>query len=87
MKEFMMIIGSKILDNDWMELILVPLTLAKKKKVNLMDLASGNMDTLLQEVTGSKVHESRLYMKLETWGDMKLKLGSHITVELNVEEI
>jgi hypothetical protein len=87
MKEFMMIIGSKIIDNDWIELTLVPLTLAKKKKLNLMDLAAGNMDTLLQEVTGTKVHESRMYMRLETWGDMKLKLGSHVTIELNMEEV
>ena len=87
MKEYMMIIGSKILDNEWMELTLIPLTLAKKKKPNLMDLASGNLDMILQEVQGSKPHETRMYMKLETWGNMELKLGSHVTVEFNAGEI
>lgn len=86
MKEYMMVIGSKILDNDWMELTMVPLTIAKKKKVNLMDLAAGNMDTLLQEVTGSKPHETKLFIKLEMWGDMKLKIGSHATLEFNEGE-
>lgn len=87
MKEYMMIIGSKILDNDWIELTLIPLTLAKRKKPNLMDLASGNLDTLLQEVQGSKQLETRAYMKLETWNDNNLKIGFHMTFELNVGEI
>lgn len=85
MKEYMIVVGSKILDNDWMELSLIPLTVVKKKKASLFDLT--NIDQILQEVQGSKQHESKLFMKLETWGDMKLKLGSHVTVELNVEEV
>ena len=85
MKQHMMIIGSKILDNDWMELTLIPLSLVNKKKVNLFDLSS--MDQILQEVQGSKPHEDKMHMKLEIWRTMNLKIGSHVTTELNEGEI
>ena len=86
MKEYMMVIGSKIIDNDWMELTLIPLSLAKKKKVNLFDLSS--MDQILQEVQGSiKQNETKMFLKLEMWNEMELKIGSHVTMEFNVGEI
>lgn len=87
MKEYMIIIGSKIIENDWMQLTLIPLTFAKRKKVNLMELSSGNIDTILKEVQGSKQYETIMYIKNEAWNDMGLKIGSHMTVELNAGEI
>lgn len=83
----MIIIGSKIIENDWMQLTLIPLTFAKRKKVNLMELSSGNIDTILKEVQGSKQYETIMYIKNEAWNDMGLKIGSHMIVELNVGEL
>lgn len=82
MKELMMIVGSEILDNDWMELTLVPLTLVKPKKKGLMDLVGGDIDTILNEVTGTKQHKTKMYMRLEQWGNMGLKIGRHVAITL-----
>ena len=84
MKEYMMVIGSRILDNDWMEINLIPLTIAKKK-TNLFDLSS--LDQVLEEVQGTKPREAKVCMKLEMWTKLGLKIGSHVTLELSVGEV
>lgn len=84
MKENMMIIGAEILDNDVMELTLTPLTIVKKKPINLMDLAGGNIEQVLREVQGVKTYKTKIFMKIETWGSLKLKIGDHVSIELEV---
>jgi hypothetical protein len=82
MKEFMIVVGCEIVDNGWMELTLTPLTLVKKKNVNLMDLASGNLDSLLASVSGVKQYKTKMYVTSETWDGMKLCIGKHVSLEL-----
>lgn len=82
MKEIMSIVGCEILDNNWMELTLTPLTFVKKKKVNLMDLAGGNLDSLLASVGEVKQHKTKMYIKNDTWNSMSLCIGKHMSVEL-----
>jgi hypothetical protein len=81
MKEFMMITGCEILDNDWMELTLTPLTITKKQKIGLMDLATGDLSSLMAALP-PKEHNSKMYMRIETWGNMNLCIGRHVSLEL-----
>ena len=84
MKEYMMVIGSRIIDNDWMEINLIPLTTVKKK-TNLFDMT--NLDQILEEVQGTKPREAKVSMKLEMWTKLGLKIGSHVTLELSAGEV
>jgi hypothetical protein len=81
MKEYMQILGCEIIDNDFMELTLVPLSIAKKKKVGLMDLAGGDMDSLLAMLP-QKQNKTKLFVRIEQWGNMRLMIGRHVSVEL-----
>ena len=83
MKEFMQIIGAEIIDNDWMELTLVPLTLAKKTKPSLLALATGgSMEGIIQAMKEDKIYKTKTYIKKMTWDDMKFKIGTHVSLEL-----
>lgn len=82
MKEFMQIIGANILDNNWIEVTLQSLTLVKKKKIGLMELATGDLQGVAAALAEDKVYHSKVSLKLETWHDMKLKIGSHVSLEL-----
>jgi hypothetical protein len=86
MKEFMQVVGSEIIDNDWMEITLVPLTMVKPKKVSLMDLAGGDLDTIMASVGQKKQNKSKLYMRIEEWGKHRLCIGRHVSVELLTDE-
>ena len=86
MKEYMMIVGCEILDNDWMECKLVPLTTVKAKKPSLMDLASGDLGMIQKAISGDKQYKTVLPVKVEAWGAMKLKIGSHVSIEMVSEE-
>jgi hypothetical protein len=82
MKEFMQVVGSEIIDNDWVEITLVPLTMVKPKKVSLMDLSGGDLDTIMASVGQKKQNKSKLYMRIEEWGKHRLCIGRHVSVEL-----
>ena len=86
MKEYMMIIGSKLVDNDYTELTLIPLTTVKKKKP-LMDFGLSNLDDLLFELNQNKQRETKVIIKNEFWNNDKLRIGSHVTLELSVGEV
>ena len=86
MKEYMMIIGSKLVDNDYTELTLVPLTTVKKKKP-LADFGFGNLDELLSELNQNKQRETKVMIRNEFWNNEKLRMGSHVTLELSVGEV
>ena len=79
MKDYMMVVGCHIMDNDWVEITMVPLTTVKKK-TSLLDL--DNLDKIISEVQGVKLHESRVFMKLGEWRDLKIGMGSHLTLEV-----
>lgn len=86
MKEYMMVTGCEILDNDWVEITMQPLSIVKNKKVGLMDLASGDMSALLSAIP-QKPHKTKVYMKVESWGSMQLKIGRHVSLELLPDDI
>lgn len=86
-KDYMMIIGAKILSNEWMEITMIPLTTVKKKTPNLMDLTSGTLESLINEMQGTKQYESKHVILLTTWHNMKLRIGSHITLQIDEGEI
>ena len=78
----MMISGVDIVDDYTMELKLIPITTVKKKKLGLMELASGNLDTLVSELQKDKQYKTTLYIPVKQWNEMNLKLGKHVTVEM-----
>lgn len=87
MKELMQVVGSEIIDNDWVEITLVPLAIVKSKKVSLMDLAAGgDLDTIMASVGQKKQNKSKLYMRIEEWGKHRLCIGRHVSVELLTDE-
>jgi hypothetical protein len=82
MKEYMSIVGCKLTGDNQMEIALVPLTgLVKKKKVGFMDLASGDMESLIGMIP-KRQNETIIYVGMEQWGAMKLMIGRHVSIEI-----
>lgn len=82
LKEYMMLMGAEILDDTWMELTFIPLTTVTKKKPSLMDLASGNLESVQKAVEGEKQHKTKMYILQTTYASMGLKLSKHVSIEL-----
>ena len=87
MKEYMMITGAKILDQQYTEITLIPISLIKKKSLQLNDLITNDLNTIINEITGQKQHETHIPIRNENFASMGLKIGSRLMLEINKEEL
>jgi hypothetical protein len=87
MKEYLQIVGCEILDNNWMEITLSPITIVKKKKVGLMDLASGDLTSLISTLGEDKIYKTKFYTKKSNWENMELSIGKKVSVDLLNDEL
>ena len=76
-----MIIGAEILDDEHIEITLIPLTTVKKK-TSLSSLLCGDLESLQQMVQQSKQHHTKIVMLQKDFVDMGLKIAKHVTVEV-----
>jgi len=82
MKELMMVSGIKMVDNEWMEITLTQMVLAKNRKIGLMSLATKDLDSLIEDIKPQTKYENRVYIRSSVWGEMQLKIGNNVSLEL-----
>jgi len=89
-KRNMMVVGAECIKSNSdipgkgiVELTLVPLNTVKVKRPGLMDMIHGDMEGLMNEVTGMVPNRFKMYISLEEWRvEFRNQLFCHVTVDI-----
>ena len=82
MKEDMMVVGITAVDEDMIEIKLVPLIITKKR-VNLLDVArSGNGGAIIKAIKGEQQHRTTIYRSKEWVSKKQITIFSTMTLNL-----
>jgi len=86
MKQYMRLIGVEILDNEWTELTLVPVSTIKKKTPSLMDLASGGLEQIIASVVANKQYRWKIQVLSSEWKKNTVIIGSLLVFDIDVQK-
>ena len=84
MKESMSIIGLQVLNENTIEVSMVPAMKLKKNKPDLMELASGGLEGIQKAIMGDQNFKTVIPMKKEDVISMRLNIGSIVTLEVRL---
>lgn len=92
MKQLMKIIGAELVhqttpEDGIVELTLTPYETVTKKKVSLMDIATGGIDSVMNEAIGSQKRKTKMYINLMDWiSEFKNQPLSNVWLEITLDE-
>jgi len=91
MEKILQIIGAKVVENEIIELTLIPYTSkeVRKKKISMIDMAMKGVDTqqMVKEIQGERQQLSKLYVSQDEWlNTFKNKLYSSIKINIDMEK-
>jgi len=92
MEKILQIIGAKVVENQMVELTLIPYTSkeVREKKMSMFEMATKgvNVTEMVKEIQGERQQMSKLYVSQDEWlNDFKNKLYSSIKIKIDMEKI
>jgi len=87
MKEDMMVVGIKAVDNETMELELVPLGVLKKKTNVLEAAMSGDIKQVMEAAQQSQQKRNVIYRTRQWCSDNDIIPFRHLTLEIELGEL
>lgn len=87
MKDYMIVIGLELVDNNMMQVSLIPEIRVKPKKPSLMDLASGGLEMIQKAALGDKQYKTVHYISKQSGDALGLVVGSKVILGLESQEL
>jgi len=86
-EQILQIIGAELIQNNLVEVTLIPFSNVKVKSPSILDLASGGIEQLIKETTKKQQSKTKLYITQDEWlNGFKNKLFSTIKLDMQLEK-